>query len=256
MIAVLISTGVLVVLLLVAFVPLEAAFAARPQRRRRPGWITDAAFMIGHTLLWSGLVVALLTPVASALAMVPLGPVREGWSRQPWILQAVEVVALGDLVVYWGHRASHRYEVLWRFHRVHHTAEHLDWLAAFREHPVDGLYTVLLVNSPAFLLGFPLETIAAVATFRGAWGMFIHANVRIELGPLKYLLGSPTLHHWHHDLQRGGDCNFANLGPWLDLLFGTYLEPPHEPPWYGVRGPVSRSYLGLLVAPLLRSPLR
>ena len=45
---------------------------------------------------------------------------------------------LGDLLIYWGHRLQHHSALLWRFHAVHHSAEHLDWLAAHREHPPAG----------------------------------------------------------------------------------------------------------------------
>ena len=48
---------------------------------------------------------------------------------------------LSDLCVYWGHRLQHNNAFLWRFHSIHHSAEHLDWLAAHREHPIDTIYT-------------------------------------------------------------------------------------------------------------------
>ncbi|MEZ4221989.1 MAG: sterol desaturase family protein [Polyangiaceae bacterium] len=236
--------------LFAVFVPLERAFLARPQRVFRREWLTDAAFFAGQYLLWTGLIVSALSSMADLADRLPLAGVRSAIAHQPVALQAVEVVLLGDLLVYWGHRLSHRVELLWRFHRVHHTAEHLDWLAAHREHPLDGLYTQVLVNLPAILLGFPVATIAGVAAFRGLWGLFIHSNVQLPLGPLKYVLGSPRLHHWHHDYERGGNVNFANLMPLMDLLFGTYHEPAQEPRRYGIAEAVPRNYLAQLLFPL------
>lgn len=176
-------------LLAVVFLPLERAHLRRRQPILRPAFATDCAFFFGQALLWTVIATSVLSGFAIVVQQLPLSPVRGIWAEQPWLLQAVEVLLLGDLVVYWAHRASHRIPLLWRFHRVHHTAEHLDWLAAFREHPLDGLYTQLWLNLPALLLGFPIYTIAGVAAFRGMWGVYIHSNVRLSPGPLKLLVG-------------------------------------------------------------------
>jgi sterol desaturase/sphingolipid hydroxylase (fatty acid hydroxylase superfamily) len=77
-------------------------------------------------------------------------------ASQPFALQVLEVILLSDFFVYWGHRLQHRSALLWRFHSVHHSAEHLDWLAAHREHPLGTVYTLTLINLPAFVLGFTL----------------------------------------------------------------------------------------------------
>jgi sterol desaturase/sphingolipid hydroxylase (fatty acid hydroxylase superfamily) len=238
-------------LLAVVFIPLEKAFAAVKQPTLHRATPTDLAFFLGQGLLWSGLIIGALR-----LAVVPIGsPLAPAASALPWWLQAVLVVLIGDLVVYWAHRLSHRVPLLWRFHRVHHTPQRMDWLAAYREHPIDGLWTQLWLNLPGILIGFPIATIAGVAAFRGAWGMLIHSNVSLRLGPIRYLIGAPRLHHWHHDLSHGGRCNFANLCPLMDVLFGTFNEPDIEPAEYGISEPVPRSYLGLLAEPLLPARL-
>jgi sterol desaturase/sphingolipid hydroxylase (fatty acid hydroxylase superfamily) len=165
-------------------------------------------------------------------------------------LQAVVVIMLGDICVYWFHRACHALPLLWRFHAVHHSAEHLDWLAAHREHPVDGLLTQLAVNAPALILGFSLGQVAWLIALRGMWAIFVHSNVRLPLGPLRILLGAPELHHWHH-LRAERAQNFANLAPWTDLLFGTYHNPSGPETWpLGTDHPLPRSYLGMLARPL------
>lgn len=243
------QAGCAFALLFAVFLPLERLFRARDQRVFRFEWGTDLLFFLGQYLLWPSLVIAFLIGVWHVCQALPLDAVRAAVAAQPLWLQAVEVVLLGDFLVYWGHRASHRYEFLWRFHRVHHTSERLDWLAAHREHPVDGLYTQLWQNLPAIVLGFPVAAIAGVAAFRGVWAIFIHSNVRIPIGPLRFVLGAPELHHWHHERDRGGTCNFANLMPILDVVFGTYARPGFEPEQLGVAEVVPRSYVGQLVAP-------
>jgi sterol desaturase/sphingolipid hydroxylase (fatty acid hydroxylase superfamily) len=151
--------------------------------------------------------------------------------------------------VYWAHRLQHRVEFLWQFHKVHHSAEHLDWLAAHREHPLDTVYTVSIINLPAILLGFPLGTIEGFIAFRGLWAIYIHSNVRLPTGPLRWILGAPELHQWHHDLDRQAG-NFANLSPLMDIAFGTYRCPPHEPEEFGISEPAPSGYFRQLLEPL------
>jgi sterol desaturase/sphingolipid hydroxylase (fatty acid hydroxylase superfamily) len=233
------------------FWPLEWAYPARRgQPKLRPRWTTDLAFFAGQYLVWIGLVLAVLAELTPWLqGLVPL-EVRRRFGLQPRWLQLVEVVLLGDLLIYWAHRLQHRVDWLWRFHAVHHSAEHLDWLAAHREHPLDTLYSVTIMNLPAFMLGMPLSTMSVVVSFRGLWAIFIHSNVRARLGPLGLLLGSPALHHWHHARERAG-VNFGNVSPLMDVLFGTHFDPGHEPEALGLEEPGPRSYLGLLVDPLV-----
>ncbi len=249
-----ISCGLSFLFLCLVFRPLELAFPARPgQRFFRPAWWTDLCFFLGQYLLWSGLVLWLLASFGGWLDSLVPSAFRTAVAAQPWYLQAVEVVLLSDLCVYWGHRLQHRVGFLWRFHAIHHSAEHLDWLAAHREHPVDTIYTMTLINLPAFLLGFPLATLAGLIAFRGIWAIYIHSNVRLPIGPLRVLLGAPELHHWHHDRDRDAG-NYANISPLMDVLFGTYRCPDHEPQAFGLREPIAHSYLGQMLHPFLRPP--
>ncbi len=240
-------------LLCAVFWPLERLFPARPgQAWVRPRWFTDVLFFLGQYLLWGSVaLVALDWAHGALLSLVPDG-FRALVARQPGALQVAEVLAFADLGVYWFHRACHRHALLWRFHAVHHSAEHLDWVAAHREHPLDGVATQLVVNLPAFVLGFDLHAIGWAIALRGMWGLFIHSNVRLPVGPLKYVLGAPELHHWHHARVERTEHNFANLAPWCDLLFGTY-HWPEGPETYplGLTEPFPRSYLGQLVEPML-----
>ena len=238
--------------LVAVFRPLELVFPAKPgQRFFRPAWFTDLCFFLGQYLVWNGLVFWVLAQFSHWLhGTVPHG-FRHAVASQAWWLQAVEVVLLSDLFVYWGHRLQHRVGFLWRFHAIHHSAEHLDWLAAHREHPLDTIYTIGLINLPAFLLGFPLETIAGFIAFRGIWAIYIHSNVRLPIGPFRMVLGAPELHHWHHDRDRDAG-NYANISPLMDILFGTYRCPDREPEHLGLNEPGPKTYLGHLIHPFLR----
>lgn len=249
--ALLLSTGLSLVFLVVLFRPLEVLFPAKPgQRFFRPAWFTDLCFLLGQYLIWNGLLFWVLNHCQATLTSIVPSEFRASVASQPFWLQVIQVVLLSDFCVYWGHRLQHRAGILWRFHAVHHSAQHLDWLAAHREHPLDTVYTLSLVNLPAFVLGFPLATLAGLIAFRGIWAIYIHSNVRLPLGPFRALLGAPELHHWHHAKDRDAG-NYGNVCPIMDLLFGTYRCPDHEPESYGINEPTPTTWPGYMIQPLL-----
>ena len=141
-------------------------------------------------------------------------------------------LVVGEVGFYWGHRWTHEIPFLWRFHAVHHSAEHVYFLISSRAHPIDNVFTRLCGLMPAYILGVasPLTPtgslvpvlIVLVAT---VWGFFIHSNVRWRLGPLEWLISTPAFHHWHHTLREPRDRNYASMLPCMDWIFGTYYLP-------------------------------
>ena len=245
------SIGAAFLALCLIFRPLEIVFPAKKgQKFLRPEWWQDLFFFLGQYLLFNALVLWVLHNWGGWLQGSIPSNVHLSISAQPWWLQAIEVVLLSDFFVYWGHRLQHKVPFLWRFHAVHHSAEHLDWLAAHREHPIDSIYTIGLINLPIFLLNFPSQTIAGLIAFRGVWAIFIHSNVRLPIGPLRWFIGAPELHHWHHDRARDAG-NYANISPLMDIIFGTYRCPKHEPDSFGIQEPIPRTYWGQILYPML-----
>lgn len=245
------ATGISLLFLILVFVPMENVFPAKQnQKFLRPKWILDFCFFLGQYMLWSGLVLWTLNYFGSYLTSIVPDSFQSMVNSQPFMIQVLEVLFFSDFLIYWGHRLQHKIDFLWRFHKVHHSAEHLDWLAAHREHPIDSIYTIGLINLPAFVMGFPLESIAGVIAFRGIWAIYIHSNVRLPIGPLRILIGAPELHHWHHDLDRRAG-NYANISPIMDVIFGTYKCPENEPEKFGIKEESPKSYLGQLIEPLL-----
>jgi len=241
-------------LLAVIFIPLEKAYPARQQSSVHEASLVDLVFFLGQQLCFGFLILAALGWLRQHVDALPLRSLREAFYSQPLPLCVIEAVMLGDLFAYWGHRAQHRYEWLWRFHRVHHSATRLDWLAAHREHPLDGLYTQALINLPLLVFGFSFRAAAGVVIFRAVWAVLIHANVRLPLGPLGFIFGSPELHHLHHAKDREA-VNFGNLAPWTDWLFATHVRPSGSTQEeLGVREPLRGGYLRMLLDPLLLPP--
>ena len=169
MIALIVIAGVSLALFAVMFVPLERAFPARAaQRPWRADSTVDLAFFAGQYLAWSTLALAALTAVRGQLDHVVPASWRHDVAALPLAAQVAIAIVAGDLLVYAWHRACHAVPLLWRFHAVHHTTTSLDWLAAHREHPLDGVTTQLVQNLPAMILALSLREVVQATTERQA----------------------------------------------------------------------------------------
>ncbi len=249
---ILFSTGLSFLLLSIIFIPLERVYPAHAQQKLfRPEWLLDLMFFLGQYFIWSTIVLFCISFLENTLNqyLLPKCFLTHIWSQAFWV-QCIEVIFLSDILIYWAHRLQHQNAFLWRFHKVHHSAKHLDWLASHREHPFDTLYTITIINLPAILLGFPLQTLSFLVLFRGVWAIYIHSNININIGFLKYIIGSPNLHHWHHD-QDVHKGNYANISPLMDLIFGTFYEKKEFPITYGLKEESPKYYLGHIIQPLL-----
>ncbi|NQY04772.1 MAG: sterol desaturase family protein [Flavobacteriaceae bacterium] len=248
---ILISTAVSFIFLVSVFYPMEKMFPAKKgQNFFRPNWLLDFCFFIGQYFVFGALVLWALGYFEEYLGIIISQEFRTKVTAQPWWLQTIEVILLSDLCIYWFHRLQHKIPLLWRFHKVHHSAKHLDWLAAHREHPLDSIFTIGVINLPAFIFGFPLETLAGFIAFRGIWAVYIHANVRLPFPFLRKVIGAPELHHWHHDLDRDAG-NYANISPLMDVIFGTYTCPDAEPESFGIKEEFPQHYGKQMLFPLL-----
>jgi sterol desaturase/sphingolipid hydroxylase (fatty acid hydroxylase superfamily) len=254
---------------LIAFLVLALAFGLikrwRPavvgQRLLRPGYRTDLIYWLSTPWLTRsvtriGVVLALLPlfallgrPLTRESVLAGYGPLAQ-WSLP---IQAVAIVVIGDFVGYWTHRGFHR-GWPWRVHAIHHSSVHLDWLAAVRVHPLNDLGN--RVTQALVLIGFGFSPLAVAAyqPFLTLYAIFLHANVRVDLGPFRHVIATPAFHHWHHtSATEGREKNFAGLLPLWDLLFGTFHLPADAPTRFGVDGlQVPQGYFAQLWFPFRR----
>jgi len=242
------------VVLAAVFVPLEKLFALHPQKVFRKGWATDVVhFVVNNLLTTVGVLVAVVAAGTVLRVFVP-DALRTDLGHLPWAVQFVVAVVVAGVGGYWGHRATHTVPVLWKFHKVHHSITEMDWLAAARLHPVDQAFTRSCAILPLYALGFTRATFGAFLVFTTLQAIFIHANVRWTFGPLRWIIGTPEFHHWHHANQpEAYNSNFAGEFPWIDLVFGTLRMPTGErPARYGIDDEVPTGYLRQLAWPFKR----
>ena len=132
------------------------------------------------------------------------------------------------------HYCMHRFDVLWRFHRTHHSATVLTPFTLFRVHPVEhslyfvrGLMVFGLVSG-VFIWLFSGKLTAlqvlGVDLFGFLFNMLAanlrHSHIWISFGRFERIFISPAQHQIHHSTQH----RFANLGSILSIwdgLIGT-----------------------------------
>ncbi|MDB5017950.1 MAG: Sterol desaturase/sphingolipid hydroxylase, fatty acid hydroxylase superfamily [Mucilaginibacter sp.] len=135
-----------------------------------------------------------------------------------------------DLYIYLFHRLQHRSKLLWRTHEAHHSGKQVDFLAGSRSHAVEIIINQTIEFAPIVILGAHPEVIPIKAMLDAIFGMFIHANINVKLGKLKYFFNSPELHLWHHaNYYEVFHANFSTKFSIWDYLFGTIYDPGNKP---------------------------
>lgn len=235
------------------FVPLERLFALRPdQHVFRAQWVLDLTYFFINSLLIELLTIFTLQPAAILFEWARIAAVGDHPSSWPLLVQVPLLLLVADFTQYWVHRTFHVLPILWRFHAIHHSAEHMDWLAGSRLHLVDAIVTRGLTYVPVFVLGFAQNAIFIYVFIVAAQATFIHANVRWEFRALRRLVATPAFHHWHHAAEPEAiDKNFAVHTPIWDILGGTYYLPDRWPAAYGIHdgGGVPNRWISQLLHP-------
>jgi sterol desaturase/sphingolipid hydroxylase (fatty acid hydroxylase superfamily) len=243
--------GILIIALI--FIPLEHILPLHAEQKTlRKGWLNDVFYLLFNAMpIKLCFMVILVAAMATADAVVP-ATLHAAVLAQPLWLQVIEVIIIADLGFYIAHRTFHAVPWLWRFHSVHHSIEEMDWLAAHRVHPVDQIITMVASLLPVYILGFSPLAIAVYALIYHWQSLLIHSNVKLDFGPLKWLVASPQFHHWHHANEKHAyDKNFAGQLPIIDAIAGTLHMPSSMPKAYGCDDPVPALYHQQMIYPLL-----
>ena len=201
--------------------------------RHDPGLGHDLA----HVVLGGGLGSALAETIllgATAFATAHLVGAAgvDLWPRAwPFAAQAALAIVLADGLEVLRHIAFHRWPRLWRIHALHHVGDRLHVAKSGRNHLLEMPARGLLVFAPLALLGAPAEALLAYTAATTALGPIAHANLELRIpGVLHRIVLTPQLHRIHH--ARRIDLalhNYANVFPFWDLLFGTFLDPSSCP---------------------------
>tara|TARA_R110001599_G_scaffold101958_1_gene260489 strand:+ start:92 stop:937 length:846 start_codon:yes stop_codon:yes gene_type:complete len=175
---------------------------------------------ICHAVVNEGTIIVLVVLLAVFAAVIPWAPLWPS-SLPLWADVALSIIML-DIGITLVHFASHRMNLLWRFHAVHHSVKRMYGFNGQLKHPVRQTLEIMGGTLPWLLLGIPTE-VAAIATFAVAVQLLLqHSNVDMKIGPLKYVWAVAPVHRHHHVASgQDGDVNFGLFLTLWDLLLGT-----------------------------------
>lgn len=151
-----------------------------------------------------------------------------------WVLLLALIV--DDFIYYWKHRLGHERRWFWAAHVVHHSSQHYNLSTALRQtwsSAIDGLFVLGL---PAVFLGFHPSILAFVGGINLVYQFWIHTEAIDRLGPLEWILNTPSHHRAHHgNNPRYLDANYGGIFIVWDRIFGTFVpEDRSDPPRYGL----------------------
>lgn len=220
-----------------------------PARRAPVEWGHN---IIAYVLTDFGQIVRFTAPAALTAALVNgLGGGLVDLTRMPFLAGALIWLVAMDLAEYVFHRAQHAFPWLWAMHSLHHSDRGLNFLTTQRHFWLEPslkavsvwLAVALVFKGDAQIYGFYALT--------QIWHYVVHANLRLDFGPLSWVVNGPAYHRLHHSRDPAHyNSNYAALLPIFDVLTGAYRPPaPGERPETGLDVAV-RSPMDVLVWPL------
>jgi sterol desaturase/sphingolipid hydroxylase (fatty acid hydroxylase superfamily) len=203
---------------------LEYLFPCKPsQPLIGKGFLQDAIWFVAMVpsklLILSPVNQCLSSLYNNHLAFLTISPATD-W---PIYLQVIAALLVGEFFRWLNHFVRHKTLTLWFFHAVHHSQKEMNVFTDDRAHVIDLLVQSLFMFLPFYIFQVPnLYVVAVIGLYMPIHNRFIHANVKINLGWLGWLIASPQFHRVHHSADPTHlDKNFGVYLSIFDRLFGT-----------------------------------
>ncbi|MEX0776682.1 MAG: sterol desaturase family protein [Phycisphaeraceae bacterium] len=234
---------VALILLVERFVP-----ATRPQRLFSVAFFQDFGYFIldlfSEMFIMIYWVWAMRWVYDHAFWYLTVEAVRQ-WP--PWAAIVVGFVGV-DFLYWFNHLVRHKVTWMWHFHAIHHSQRQMNLFTDHRYHVLEYLIAHTIVFIPLFALGLSAPTVFKIAILQKWYTRFYHANIRTNLGPLRYVLVTPQSHRVHHSaLPEHRDRNFGVVLSIWDQILGTQYRGWNEYPPTGLQDddfPCEYGYVG------------
>lgn len=146
----------------------------------------------------------------------------------------VAVLILADITYYWEHRVAHQVRLLWTQHAVHHSSRDYNIVTGVRFGPLEGVWS-LIAHLPLIFMGFAPELVFFGVIVVLAYQTWLHTELIGKLGPLEWVLNTPSHHRVHHGSDdKYLDRNYGGITILWDRLFRTF-QIEEETPRYGLK---------------------
>ena len=160
--------------------------------------------------------------------------------KTTWLTYVIAFLVI-DFSGYWIHRWSHKINLFWNLHIIHHSSEEFNLACALRQSITLFINPFTFLLLPAALVGVPNEVIAVVGPLQLFAQFWYHTQHINKMGFLEKIIVTPAHHRVHHAINKEYiDKNLSQIFILWDKLFGTFQEELEDtPPVYGVTRPVS-----------------
>lgn len=215
----------------------------------------DAGRDVAHALINEALQIGSLLTLP---LIVDLAAIDGAWpSDLPFVLQVLGSVLVLDAGITLTHWFSHRMELLWRFHAVHHSVRRFYGLNGLMKHPFHQLLETAVGTMPLVILGLPTDVATALVVAVTIQLLLQHSNADYYVPSwARRLLALNVVHRFHHlKWPVVGDVNFGLFTNIWDRLLGTTVWDPSRTFTTDVLGIAKEpdfpdAYLAQLVRPL------
>ena len=206
----------------------------KSQKIFRKGFWIDIIYMFFNFFLFSIIIVGFyeafnkllydLSGIASnSIALIDLSTFSQ-------ISQLIIFFITLDFFQWLTHIMMHRFDFLWKFHKVHHSVKEMGFAAHFHYHWMENiLYKPLKVFAVMLIGGFEPEQAYLIHFLTITIGHLNHSNIKLSYGAFKYIFNNPIMHLHHHASSSSNNfktgVNFAiSLSIW-DYIFKTNYIP-------------------------------
>lgn len=243
--------AIFIILVLERFIPVHLE-----QKILSIGFMHDSVWLV-LGLLFEGIVVTVYTGWLKALTTTHMSFLTiESISHLPEIWLFLLGILVTDFLAWFQHWVKHKVPWFWYIHEVHHSQREINLFTDFRFHFIEYLISRVIVIVPLVALGISTPKIVIYTVFSTWFTRFYHANIKTNLGIVRYILVTPQSHRVHHSIEESHqDKNFGVIFSFWDRLFKTQCEDCSVYPETGIKDtdfPLEQetSLLSLIVTPL------
>ena len=144
------------------------------------------------------------------------------------ILKIILGIVILDCGDYFYHRLSHKTNLIWRFHKIHHSDMEMDSTTTYRFHPFDNIGVTISEMTTAAIFGYGVDTVLVYFTIYIPLLFIQHTNLKFPNWfekPFERVFATANFHRVHHSYpQQYTDSNYGALFSFWDRLFGTYQK--------------------------------
>ena len=214
-------SGAVILFIILLILEKKYPYMPIPKEALKASFKTNTGAFLLNNVIMSLFSLSSLVLVASNYSHYGLlGTMQDGPLK--WILSFI----LFDFAVYAWHYLGHKYEWIWRFHKIHHSDKSYHVTTGLRFHVLDQAIEVLIKCICVVAFGVPANIVVICELIRMFFVLFHHGNFTFPGEKwVSYIIITPFLHRAHHStLREEHDSNYGIVLSIWDIIFCTRKE--------------------------------